>query len=366
MAISSETAVKANSTEAQRLYQRGVAAARGGQKRVAAGLLTRSLQLDPRCEMAWLWLSGVLEDPRQQAFCLNAVLKLNPQNQHAQRGLRLLEERKLLNGEVRPAPGLAMPVVATADEEAAEKRGLWWLSWRRPAASADEEAAESRGSWWVSWRRSRREMSRARLLLWAFPIALVCLALVLYESFALALERVEASPEPAPEVVYSVPVAAPPVPSGPEPILEAEPLAVVESLAVGYLDAMEPIRAKLREATAFYREATSQPGGASVGHVAATQRLRATVAEAMAAMDELHPPGTLQQAHDDYYKGLELQLEGLDAMLEFYGGYQVANANRAALRFQEARAYIERAQAAFAGQALRLAELSAMAPQTAR
>jgi hypothetical protein len=344
MAITSEPAVKANSTEAQQLYQRGVAAARGGQKRVAAGLLTRSLQLDPHCEMAWLWLSGVLEDPRQQAFCLNAALKLNPQNQHAQRGLRLLEERQLLNGEARPAPGLLMPA-------------------ERPA---DHEAAEGRGAWWVGWRRSRREMSRFRLLLWAFPLALVCLALVLYESFALALDRVEAPLDPAPEVVYSVPMAAPVERPGFEPILEAEPLAVVESLAVGYLGAVEPIRAELRAATAAYREATSQPGGASVGHVAATQRLRATVEGAMAAMGELRPPGTLQQAHDDYRKGLELQLQGLDAMLEFYGGYQVANANRAAQRFQEARAYIERAQAAFAGQAQQLAELSAMASQTAR
>jgi hypothetical protein len=208
-------------------------------------------------------------------------------------------------------------------------------------------------------------MSRARLLLWAFPIALVCLALVLYESFALALNRVEALAEPAPEVVYSVPMALPARPAF-EPILEAEPLAVVESLAVGYLDAVEPIRAELRAATAAYREATSQPGGASVGHVAATQRLRAAVEGALAALDELRPPGTLQQAHDDYRKGLELELEGLDAMLEFYGGYQVANANRAALRFQEARAYIERAQAAFAGQARQLAELSTMGPQTAR
>lgn len=344
MAITSEPAVKANSTEAQQLYQRGVAAARGGQKRVAAGLLTRSLQLDPHCEMAWLWLSGVIEDPRQQAFCLNAVLKLNPQNQHAQRGLRLLQERNLLADAARPAPGLSMP----------------------PDDGAHQEAAEGRGSWWVGWRRSRRETSRFRLLLWAFPLALVCLALVLYESFALALQRAEAVQSPTPEVAYSVPMAAPAARPAVEPILEAEPLAVVESLAVGYLSAVEPVRAELRAATAAYRQATSQPGGASVGHVAATQRLRAAVEAALGDLEELRPPGTLQQAHDDYRKGLELEREGLDAMLEFYGGYEVANANRAALRFQEARAYIERAQAAFAGQARQLADLSAMSSQTAR
>lgn len=340
----SEQAVKANISEAQALYQRGVAAARAGQKRVAAVLLTRSLQLDPRCEMAWLWLSGVIENPRQQAFCLDAVLKLNPANQHAQRGLRLLRERELLGQEPLPAPGLELPAAAPSE----------------PAPEAHREA------WWVGWRRSRREMSRARLLLWAFPIALVCLAIVLYESFALALGRIQAPELPA-EVVYSAPVATP-LPERPafEPILEAEPLAVVESLAVSYLDAMEPIRANLRASTDGYRQATSQPGGASVGHVAATQRLRAEVERAMESMRQLRPPGTLQPAHDDYLKGLEHQREGLDALLEFYGSYEVANANRAALRFQEARAYIERAQAAFAGQAQQLANLSAMGPQTAR
>jgi hypothetical protein len=345
MTATSEPAVKANSSEAQRLYQRGVAAARAGQKRVAAGLLTRSLQLDPHCELGWLWLSGVLDDPAQQAFCLNAALKLNPNNQHAQRGLRLLQERQLLSGEPQPAPGLAMPSA--------------------PAPAAAPAEPERHESWWVGWRRARRESSRFRLLLWAFPIALVCVAIVLYESFALAVERVEAlqpTPAPAAEVAYSAAPARPAV----EPILEAEPLAVVESLAAGYLSAMDPIRAELRGATEAYRLATSQPGGASVGHVAATQRLRSAVDAALAAMDRLRPPATLTPAHNDYVRGLELQRDGLDALLEFYGSYQVANANRAALHFQQARAYIERAQAAFAGEARQLAELSAISSQTAR
>ena len=58
-----ETAIKSNEREAARLYQRGVAAARGGQRRVAAGLLSRAVQLNPRHELAWLWLSGVLDAP---------------------------------------------------------------------------------------------------------------------------------------------------------------------------------------------------------------------------------------------------------------------------------------------------------------
>jgi len=349
MTSGTETAVKANIGEARSLYQRGVAAARSGQKRIAAGLLTRSLQLDPSCELAWLWLSGVLDDPHQQAFCLEAVLKLNPDNQHARRGLRLLQERKGYTGAARPAPGLA-EVTASSAPAPARRRG------------ADP-------AWWIGWRHSLRETRRARLLLWTFPIALLLVALVLHQSFALATERAWNHPPVAEEgAAFSLALPTTPVPATPTiaPILEAEPLAVVEGLTVSYLAAFEAVRADLRAATAAYREATSRPGGASVGHVAATQRLRAAVEAAMAAMGQLRPPGTLQQAHDDYRQGLELELAGLDALLEFYSGYDVANANRAAQRFQEARAYIERAQAVLAGQARQLAEMSQVSSQTPR
>lgn len=340
----SEQAIRANTHEADRLYQRGVAAARAGQRRVAAGLLTRSVRLDPSSELAWLWLSGVLDEPAQQAFCLGAVLKLNPENQHALRGMRVLEARGLGAESAQAAPGMMLPA---------------------PVATPRDDP-ERRDSWWVGFRRNRHEMSRARLLLWSFPIALVCIALVLYESFAFAVERsVEATAAPPIAIVENLPPAPTLLPTI-EPILEAEPLAVVESLSVGYLSALDPLRTDLRAATASYHEETTRLVGGSVGAVAANQRLRSAVDDALTAMDSLRPPATIQQAHDDYRRGLQLQRDGLDAVLAFYGSYDVANANRAALHFQEARAYIERAQRSFAVQAQQLAELSAISSQTAR
>ncbi|MEI7643614.1 MAG: hypothetical protein WCJ55_04815 [Chloroflexales bacterium] len=340
--MTTETAVKADFSEAQRLYQRGLAAARSGQKRVAAGLLTRSLRLDPHNELAWLWLSGVLEEPRQQAFCLQSALRINPANQHAMRGLRVLEERKVLDGGAQPSPGLSQPAEAPI---------------------ADRTPSEPHESWWVSWRRRRRDMSRARLLLWLFPLIAVGLAIALNRLIALAV--MPALPPPAVAAVsvdaFSLPMSTPSV----DPILEAEPLSVIEGFTISYLGAVDPLRAGLREATAAYRGATSQPGG-SVGYVATTQRLRATVQQALDDLGRLRPPRTLQQAHDDYRKGLELEIQGLDAILEFYGGYNVANANRAAQRFQEARAYIERATAAFSARAQQLAQLSSVSQNTAR
>lgn len=355
----SESAIKANSSEALHFYQRGVAAARAGQKRVAAGLLTRSVRLDPDNPMAWLWLSGVLDDPGQQAFCLQAVLNLSPDNQHAQRGLQILKER----GVTTAAPstnetGLRLP---GQTDVALPPRRSWRTLWRRPRP-------DRRDAWWVNFRFSLAETSRVRLLLWVFPILLIVLALAIYESFAIAVARSTEIATPVALVVAPLDVSEPVPTLRPtiEPILEAEPLAVVESLSANYLAAIEPVLVDLRAATALYREATNQTAGGSVAAVSATQRLRASVEAASVALNELRPPATLQQAHSDYQRGLTLQIEGLDAMLEFYGSYDVANANRAALRFQEARAYIERARGSFVAQAQQIAELSMMAPHIAR
>ncbi|NCC30716.1 MAG: hypothetical protein EOM24_01685 [Chloroflexia bacterium] len=344
MARTLEPEVKVDVTEAHLLYERGVAAARADNRRVAAGFLTRALRLDPRNESAWLWLSGVLDDPHERAFCLRSVLTLNPHNTHAQRGLRLLETRGLLNGQAAPAPSMTLPSL--------------------PAETG--ERLVDRDAWWINWRRSNRELSRGRLLFWIFPIILLVVALGLYQSFVVALERSAAVMVAAEEASATAALAVPsPVPTI-EPVLESEPLAVVEGLTVGYLGALESLRADLRVATATYREATTMLAGGSVGAVAATQRLRATVASARDVMSQLRPPGTLQPAHDDYLTGLHLQLEGLDAVLEFYSGYDVAHANRAAQRFQEARAYLERAQATFAAESRQLADLSTTTAQTPR
>ncbi|NJM07906.1 hypothetical protein HC891_19515 [Candidatus Gracilibacteria bacterium] len=335
-----ESAVKSNTNEAQRLYQRGIAAARGGHKRVAAGLLTHSIRLDPHNELAWLWLSGVLEDPQQIAFCLQSVLKLNPNNQRAQQGLRWLEERNLLKGA--PASSADLPEI---DDE-----------------SARERVARTQGeSWWVNWRQSRRDMRRVRLLLWSVPLVAVSLALLFYVSVTTTLQANEA--EQAPLVQAAVePIIAPPAP----PILEAEPISLRQSMTVGYLNAFAPLRTRLREATDTFRNIAVTPGNASVRHVSATQSFRETVAGALAEMDTLRPPLNLQQAHNDYREGLELELEGLDALLEYYASFNVEHANRAAIRFQQAEAYFDRARAVFSAQNAQIEQISAISPYTPR
>lgn len=339
-----EAGIRANSAEAHRLFQRGVAAARGGQRRVAVGLLTRSVQLDPRNERAWLWLSGVLDDPHQIAFCLRAVLKLDPENTRAQQGLRWLEERQILKQPPRAAPMLDVPL-----EE----------------PPAQREAREHGESWWVNWRRTRREMRRAQLLLWIVPVVLLSLALLLHQAFAVAVEQSN-KPPPIAAVISSGVMPEIDVNDQAAPLLESELVSVRQGKLLSYLGTIDTLRQQLRTSVDSYRNATTQPGGTSVAHASAAQRLRDQVEQAHAQMAALTPPTELEQAHASYLKGLELEVEALNALLEFYSSYEVKAANRAALNFQEANGYINQARAEFERYARQLGLINSVPVHTPR
>ncbi len=72
------------------LLHAAVMALRSGDHTAARTTLDQALKLDPTNEQAWLWMSGAVETPTEQRECLEVVLKLNPANQAAQRGLQIL------------------------------------------------------------------------------------------------------------------------------------------------------------------------------------------------------------------------------------------------------------------------------------
>lgn len=329
------TDISANTTEAHRLFQRGVAAARGGQRRVAAGLLTRSVQLNPHNEQAWLWLSGVVDDPHQTAFCLNTVLKLNPHNERATKGLQWLEQQNKLSGTPQPSAlndiQLDMPAAPTA----------------RGRASGNDAA------WWVRWRSMRRDMSYIRVVLLSLPLVLLLIALALHQTFAQAVARSQEPPPmitPTAVTVAQAPilVLAPLVAPTPTlaPVLETDTAPVSASRSVQYLASVEPIRRELRAAVEQFRTSIGRPGG-SVEHVAATQEFYVAVEQAEQQMAALTPPPELEQAHEIYLQGLAIELVAIRTMQDFYGSYEVELANRAASRFQEANALFATARAQF-------------------
>jgi hypothetical protein len=317
-----ESAIKSNQREAARLFERGVAAASSGQRRVAAVLLARVVQIDPRHEMGWLWLSGVLDDPNEIAFCLRSVLSVNPHNERARQGLIWLEER----GKIVPQPAQPSAIA------------------RSPAETehADEQRARHEGeSWWVNWRRSRREMGRARLVFWSVPILLLALTLALNLALRDAISRntaaaITAVPTPAA-------TARPVLPA----LIRAELPATADSQVLAYLSALGDSRARLRDAITVYRSSTSQPGGSSSTHAAAARKLREQIDATHDAIEAITPPAALTQAHNSYLTGLEIERLALDDILEFYNGFRVQFANRATLRMVDAGRQLERARILF-------------------
>ncbi len=75
------------------ILHQAIAAARDGRRDDARALLMRVLEADPRNERAWLWLSGVVDDPNDVKICLENVLALNPSNARARQGLEWLHAR---------------------------------------------------------------------------------------------------------------------------------------------------------------------------------------------------------------------------------------------------------------------------------
>jgi hypothetical protein len=90
--------------ETERLLAQGQDAARKGDKASARSLLTQVVERDPHHELAWMWLSGVVEEPEEQQICLENVLVINPQNAKARRGLEFISTKTGIPPHYPPVP----------------------------------------------------------------------------------------------------------------------------------------------------------------------------------------------------------------------------------------------------------------------
>ncbi|HML24397.1 MAG TPA: tetratricopeptide repeat protein, partial [Aggregatilinea sp.] len=129
-------------TDAQTLIREGVAAIRERQDRTAGReLLVRALKLDPRSDMAWLWLAHTTDDLRQQATYAERALTINPNNAYA----RDLRDRLLvLQNPSAPASGVIRPLnagtTALAPAQEAQIQALLDEAEVRQASGAVEDA----------------------------------------------------------------------------------------------------------------------------------------------------------------------------------------------------------------------------------
>jgi hypothetical protein len=65
------------------MLQEAIGAVRQVQRIRARDLLTRLLRTNQTNPEYWLWMSAVVDTTREQVYCLQSVLRLEPDNQAA-------------------------------------------------------------------------------------------------------------------------------------------------------------------------------------------------------------------------------------------------------------------------------------------
>ena len=102
-----------------RMLREAIEAAERGQRGRARDLFTRLLRSDQKNPDYWLYMSAVVESPKERVYCLQTVMRLDPNNDTAKRGLIMLgalqaeeitaikpdSQRKWQLPEVNPPPG---------------------------------------------------------------------------------------------------------------------------------------------------------------------------------------------------------------------------------------------------------------------
>ncbi|MEW6400764.1 MAG: tetratricopeptide repeat protein [Chloroflexota bacterium] len=76
------------------LLQQAISAARAGRELTARDLFLEVVELNPRCEVAWMWLTGLLDDLDDCIYACEQVVALNPGNAGAQAYLSQLLAKK--------------------------------------------------------------------------------------------------------------------------------------------------------------------------------------------------------------------------------------------------------------------------------
>ena len=98
------------------LTQRGITALRSGNRSLARTLLGEAVRQNPNNAAAWLWLTGALDHDEERIDCLKQVLRIDPDNQPAARGLSQIMARQ---AEKAAQAGSEHPYARQAEQKAA-------------------------------------------------------------------------------------------------------------------------------------------------------------------------------------------------------------------------------------------------------
>lgn len=86
----------------QDLFKQAVAAARAGREWTARDMFLRVVEINPQHEVAWMWLTGLLDDLDERIYACQQAVNLNPHNHNSKQYLeRLLAKKQELLEEER-------------------------------------------------------------------------------------------------------------------------------------------------------------------------------------------------------------------------------------------------------------------------
>ncbi len=85
------------------LYRQALEAIQQGKRAKAREVLTRLLRGNKDNPDYWLWMSAVVESDKERLYCLKTVLRLDPENAAARRGLQLLGHTPA-DEDIQPVP----------------------------------------------------------------------------------------------------------------------------------------------------------------------------------------------------------------------------------------------------------------------
>ena len=89
------------------LLQQAISAARAGRELTARDIFLEIVERDPQNETAWMWLTGLLDDPEDCIYACEQTLAINPHNQGVRDYLTklLAEKQQKLDAEQKQIEG---------------------------------------------------------------------------------------------------------------------------------------------------------------------------------------------------------------------------------------------------------------------